>query len=201
MKRCFSIDTCDEKRFYRNVASQFSLGITSTKTMVQEIKLFPKIKKNPAPFYLYNLMPTSNNTYRARNGDVPYFNMHHYFFIIPFLLPPFLYGISQTQISQIIQISISSVQITYENQLRPVANSIFKEHNPKEIRFLARLGIEVSHLCQQFQHSFQDTLSRIYRCSNNIETKVQHLLQCSSYSKERSTLQNKLRSIDSQFLR
>ena len=52
---------------------------------------------------------------------------------------------------------------------------------------------------QKFRHTFQDTLNPICNCGT-VEAFIRYLLQCPTFSKERLTQHNKLRSIDENIL-
>ena len=80
-------------------------------------------------------------------------------------------------------------------------NSIYNCHNPKGIRLITRLCLELSHLCEhKFKHSFQDCLNPLCLCGNNVETSSHFLLDCPTYSKKRMTLLNKIRNINNGIL-
>ena len=51
------------------------------------------------------------------------------------------------------------------------------------------------NLCE-FKHSFQDCLNLLCFCSNEIETSTHYLLHYPTYTKERMTLLNKIKSIN-----
>ena len=69
----------------------------------------------------------------------------------------------------------------------PFANSIFNVHNPYGIKFLARLRLGFSQLCDhKFRHCFQDTVNPLCDCGNDTETKRTFLTTA-----QVSTLQDK----------
>ena len=71
-------------------------------------------------------------------------------------------------------------------------------HNPKGIKFITRLRLGQSHLCQhKFKQLSRYTKHTIFRSSDNIKTAINHLFHCSNYCNRRLTILNKLRSIDS----
>ena len=83
----------------------------------------------------------------------------------------------------------------------PKPNSIYNCHNPKGIRLITRLCLELSHLCKhKFKHSFQDCLNPLCLCGNDAETSSHFLLDCPTYSKKRMTLLNKIRNINNGIL-
>ena len=79
--------------------------------------------------------------------------------------------------------------------IRPSPNKIFQCHNPKGIKLVARLKLDLSHLREhKFKHSIQDTLNPL--CSD-IKTTCHYFLHCPSFHAERSTLPNNINEIDS----
>ena len=75
--------------------------------------------------------------------------------------------------------------------IRPSQNRVYNCHNPKGIKLLTRLRVDLSHLREhKFKHSFQDTLNPICNCGEDIETTSHYLLHCPDYLHERKTLLN-----------
>ena len=59
----------------------------------------------------------------------------------------------------------------------------------------------LSHLCERkFKHNFQDCLNPICLCGNEIENSTHYLLHCPTYTNERLTLLNKIKSINCSIL-
>ena len=52
----------------------------------------------------------------------------------------------------------------------------------------------------KFKHSFQDCLNPLCFCDNEIETSTHYLLHCPTYTNERMTLLNKIKSINCSML-
>ena len=68
---------------------------------------------------------------------------------------------------------------------------------PKGIRLLTRLRRVFSHLPKdKFKHSFQNCLNPLCFCDNEIKTSTHYLLHCPTYTNERMTHLNKIKSID-----
>ena len=85
--------------------------------------------------------------------------------------------------------------------IRPSGNSVSRCHNPKGIKLLTRLKLDLSHLREhKFKHGFLDSLNPICSCGQNIETSTHFLLHCSNYSNERLTFLNIIRNIDRNIL-
>ena len=85
--------------------------------------------------------------------------------------------------------------------IRPSANNLFKCQNPKGIKFITRLRLGLSHLCEcKFKHSFQDSLNPLCSCGLGIESTAYFLLHCSMYITERPTLLSSIKNINNNLL-
>ena len=81
--------------------------------------------------------------------------------------------------------------------IRPSGSSVFNCHNPRGVKLLTRLRLDLSHLCEhKFKYGFQDSLNPICSCGNDIKTLAHFLLHCPHYSNERSTFLNTIRNIN-----
>ena len=150
---------------------------------------FFKIYKNQSPNYLFGIIPTASRSYVTRNAhNIPLYIFKHSFFKNSFF-PSTV--IEWNNLDPNIRNSSSS-SIFKRNLLkfiRPSANSIYKCHNPKGIKFITRLRLGLSHLREhKFKHSFQDTLNPFCNCGNEVETSSHYLLHCPNFSNERLTL-------------
>ena len=97
--------------------------------------------------------------------------------------------------------SISIFKSNILKFIRPKPNNVYYCHNLKGIRLLTRLRLGPSHLRKQkFKHSFQDCLNPPCFCGNEIETSTHYLLRCPTYTNERMTLRNKIKSINCSIL-
>ena len=68
---------------------------------------------------------------------------------------------------------ISNTYGTFKNAilklLRPSPNSVFECHNPQGIKFLTRLRLGLSHLCEhKCKQSFQDSLNPLCKCGAEV---------------------------------
>ena len=80
--------------------------------------------------------------------------------------------------------------------VRSSSNSIFNCHISNGIKLIARLSFELSHLREhKFRHNFQDNVSPISSCEDDIETTNHYLLHCPNYLDEKRTLLDNLQSI------
>ena len=85
--------------------------------------------------------------------------------------------------------------------IRPSTNSFFNCHNPKGIKFITRLRLDLSHLREhKFKHTFQDSLKLFCSCGLDIESTAHFLLHCTTYIIERRTLLSALVNIDKNLL-
>ena len=97
--------------------------------------------------------------------------------------------------------SISIFKSNILKFIRPKPNKVYYCHNPKGIRLLTRLLLGLSHLREyKFKHSFQDCLNPLCFRGNEIETSTHYLIHCPTYTNERTTLLNKIKSISCSIL-
>ena len=86
--------------------------------------------------------------------------------------------------------------------IRHKPNNVYYCHNPKGIRLLTRLRLGLSHFREhKFKHSFKDSPNPLCFCGNEIETSTHYLLYCPTYTNERMTLLNKIKSINCSILK
>ena len=162
---------------------------------------FYKIFRSQSPQYLFNIIPTSVRPCNTRNANnIPRFKVKHNFFKNPFF-PSVVIEWNKLDLN----IRNSENLFIFKKKLlkfiRPSGNSVFKCHNPKRIKLLTRLRLDLSHLREhKFKHGFLDSLNPICSCGQNIETLTHFLLHCSNYSNERLTFLNIIRNIDSNIL-
>ena len=75
------------------------------------------------------------------------------------------------------------------------------EWNNQGIKFLARLRLGLSDLREhQFNHSFQDSLNPLCKCSAEVESTSHFLLHCPIYNNDRSSLLSTIRNSDCKLL-
>ena len=90
--------------------------------------------------------------------------------------------------------STASLSVFEKNLLkfiRPSRNSVFNCHNCKEIKYLTRLRLGLSHLREhKFKHSFQDTLNPFCSCGLDVETNTHFFLYYHLFTNQRRTLLN-----------
>ena len=58
-----------------------------------------------------------------------------------------------------------------------ICEKFFNSHNPKRIKFIARLRLGLSHLREhKFKHNFQDSLNPFCNCGLDTESTTHYLL-------------------------
>ena len=132
---------------------------------------FIRSSKKINQFTFSNLIPTRNLNYNTRNTDkVTLFHTKYNFFKNSFL-PSIV--IRWNELDRNLR-STASLSVFKKNLLkfiRPSRNSVFNCHNCKEIKYLTRLRLGLSHLRQhKFKHSFQDTLNPFCSCGLDVDT-------------------------------
>ena len=79
----------------------------------------------------------------------------------------------------------------------PSGSSVFRCHNPWEVKLLTRLRLGLSHLCEcKFKHGFQDSFNPVCSCRSDIETSAHFLLHCLHYLNKGSAFLNTIRNIN-----
>ena len=77
--------------------------------------------------------------------------------------------------------------------VRPNQCSVYRIHNPIELKLLTRLRVGLSHLNKhRFNHNFQSCINPLCSCNLEIESTAQFLLHCHHFSNIRSTLLNSI---------
>ena len=67
--------------------------------------------------------------------------------------------------------SLSVFKKNLLNFIRPSRKSVFNCHIRKEIKYLTRLRLGLSHLCKhKFKHNFQDTVNPFCSCGLDVDT-------------------------------
>ena len=89
--------------------------------------------------------------------------------------------------------SLSSFKSRILKFIRPNPNSIFNCHNPKAIKYLSRIKLGLSYLCEhKFKHRFEDILDPIGACGSDIETRCHHLISCPIFDAKQNTFLNNI---------
>ena len=160
-----------------------------------------KIINNQSPSYLFQLVPSPNIRYFSRNSEnIPQLRTKHDFFKNSFFPSTIKeWNNLDPHIKKSKSISIFKSNIL--KFIRPKPNNVYYCHNPKGIRLLTRLRLGLSQLREhKFKYSFPDCLNPACFCGNEIETSTHHLLHCPTYTNERMTILNKIKSINCSIL-
>ena len=73
--------------------------------------------------------------------------------------------------------------------IRPAPNLSYNVHDTKGLKLLTRLRLRLCHLGDhKFRHNFQDCVSPMCSCDQDIETTTHFLLFCPSYHSARKAL-------------
>ena len=148
-----------------------------------------KIIKNQSRNYLFQLVPSPNTRYFSRNSEnIPQLRTKHDFFKNSFFPSTIKeWNNLDPHIKKSKRISIFKSNIL--KFIRPKPNNVYYFHNPKGIRLLTKLRLDLSHRREhKFKHSFQDCVNPLCFCGNEIETSTHYLLHCPTYTNERMTL-------------
>ena len=146
------LESLQQRRWYRN------------------IYYFLKLSKNKSAKYLFNNMLTVRGTCRKRK---PQFNVRDTFFKSSYLPS------TVTEWNNLDKSIRNSESFFWNKFIRLSPSSLFNCHNPKEIKLLTRLRLDLSHLrVHKFKLSFQHSLSPICNCVNDVETTTHYLLSC-----------------------
>ena len=86
--------------------------------------------------------------------------------------------------------------------IRPEPNSTYNINDSKGLTLLTRLRLGVSHLDDhKFRHNFQDCVSPVCSCSQDIETTTHFLLHCPNHHCARKTFFHKINQVNGNILR
>ena len=177
------LDSLQQRRWYRKLCS------------------FYKIFKNERSRYLFNIIPIRNPAYSTRNHvNIPLFKTNHNFFKNSFFPSTIIKWNNLDP-----ELKNSDTYGTFKNAIlkfiSPSPKSAFECHNLQGIKFLTRLRLGLSHLCEhKFKHSFQDSLNPLCKCGAEVESTSHFLLHCPLYNNDRSSLLSTIRNIDCKLL-
>ena len=86
--------------------------------------------------------------------------------------------------------------------IRPEPNSTYSINDSKGLTLLTRLRLGLSHLGDhKFRHNFQDCVSPMCSCGQDIETTTHFLLHCPNHHCARKTLFHKISQVGGNILR
>ena len=172
------------------------LGLESLKSRrwLRKLCLFYKIFHEKSPSYLFQLIPPNNNVYATRSSQsnkISSFKTRHNFFKDSF----FPAVISEWNSLNIDIRNSSSINVFKKELLkfiRPEPNSTYNINDTKGLKLLARLRLGLSHLDDhKLRHNFQDYVSVMCYCGQDIEATTHLLLHCLNHHCTRKTLFHK----------
>ena len=86
--------------------------------------------------------------------------------------------------------------------IRPEPSSTYNINDTKRLKLLTRLRLGLSHLGDhKFRHNFQDCVSPMCYCGQDIETTTHFLLHCPNHHCARKTLFDKINQVSGTILR
>ena len=166
----------------------------------RKLSLFYKIFKENKPVYPFNLIPTKKSNYNTKNIDkICLFRAKHNFFKSSFF-PSTVIEWNKLDPNLQSDASLNVFKKSLLKFIRPSPNNVFNCHNCKGIKYLTRLRLGLSHLCEhKFKYSFQDTLNPFCLCGLDVQTNTHFRLYCLLFSNQRCTLLSTVNDIDSSF--
>ena len=113
--------------------------------------------------YLFSLISVRTSNYRTRNtDDVPYFNIRHNFFKNScFSSSVIEWNKLDSRVWKVK--SFTDFKKNILSFIRPKANSVFNCNSPKELKFVTRLRLGLSHL---------DSINSLCSCSLDNESTI-----------------------------
>ena len=176
----------------------------------RKLRCLFKIIDNQSPSYLFQLVPSLNTKYFARNSEnISQLRTKHDFLKNSFFPSTIReWNNLDLHIRKSKSSSIFKSNISKFIWLKP--NNVCYCHNPKGIRRyiivmvpkVTRLRLGWSYPREhKFKHSFQDCLNPLCFCGNETETSTHYLLHCPTYTNERMTLLNKIKSTNCSILK
>ena len=160
----------------------------------RKLSCFYKLFNSEHPHYLFKLIPSRSSGYVTKSiHDIIYFKTRQTFLKSSFFPSTIIewnkldHNIgNSTNIILKLAIGIRNIILKF---ISLYANSFFNSYNHKEIKFVIRLWLGLSHLREhKFKHSFQDSLNTFCNCGRDIESTAYYLLHCSTCFIERRTL-------------
>ena len=149
------------------------------------------------PSYLFQLIPPNNNVYVTRSSQSNKISSFDQTYFFQRLLFP---AVISEQNSLNINIRNSSSINVFKKELlkfiRPEPNSTYNINDTKGLKLLTGLWLGLSHLGDhKFRHDFQDCVSPMCYCGQDIETTTHFLLHCPNHHCARKTLFDKINQV------
>ena len=169
------------------------LGLETLKSRrwLRKLCLFYKLVKEKSPTYLFQLIPENNTpciTGSVQKNKIRFFKTKTIFFK-NLSFPAVIMEWHKIDVNIGNSTSGNVFERVIPKFIRPKPNEVFNVDNSEGLKFLTRIRLGVSHLAyHRFRHNFQDCISPIFSCGQEIETSTHFLLQCYNYHCVRQTL-------------
>ena len=154
--------------------------------------LLYKFFHKKSPSYLFQLIRPNNNVYATRSSQSNKISI-------------FVPAVISEWNSLNININSSSINVFQKELLkfiRPEPNSTYNINDTKGLNLLTRLRLGLSHLGDsKFRHNFQDYVSPMCYCGQDIETTTHFLLHCLNHHCARKTFLYKIYQVSGTILR
>ena len=158
-----------------------------------------------SPSYLFQLIPPNNNVYATRSSQgnkISSFKTRHNFFKDYCFFPAVISEWNSLDVNIRNPSSINVFKKELLKFIRPVPNSTYNINDSKGLTSLTRLRLGLSHFGDhKFRHNFQDCVSPMCSCGQDIETTTHFLLHCPNHRCARKTLFHKINQVSGNILR
>ena len=143
--------------------------------------------------YVFNMFPRKNTSRPTRGSDnIPLLGTKYNFFKNSYFSAA-VKEWNRLDIDIWKSDSISIFKKLILSFIRPLPNKVSNSHNLQGLKFLAKLGLGVSHLCY---HKFNS----LYSCGSDIETTLHFLLYRPNFMECRNNLLSKISEINSELI-
>ena len=147
------------------------------------------------------MIPVRRTLYSRRNAlNIPHFNTNRNFLKNSFFPSTITewnkldHGLRKAE-------SLSVFKTNILKFIRPSPNSVYNCNNPKGLKFIIRLRLDLSHLTEhKFKYGFQHTINSLCSCGLHIESTEHFLLHCPQFVKERCTVLSTMGNINYKLL-
>ena len=189
---------------FEKLFQELGLECLKSRRWLRKLCLFYNIFHKKSPSYLFQLIPPNNNVYAARSSQsnkISSFKTRHNFFK-DFFFPAVISEWNSLNIDIRNPSSINVVKKELLKFVRPEPNSIYNINDTKGLKLLIRLRLGLSHIGNhKFRHNFQDYVSPMCYCVQDIETKTHFLRHCPNHYFARKTLFDKTNQVSGTILR
>ena len=157
-----------------------------------------------SPSYLFQLIPSNNNfssTRSSQSNKMSSLKNRHYFFKDSFL-PAVISEWNSLDVNIRNSSSINVFKKGLLKFIRPVPNFTYNINDSKGLTLLTRLRLGINDLGDhKFRHNFQDCVSSMCSCGQDIETTTHFLLHCPNHHCARKTFFHKVNQVSGNILR